>query len=97
MDADDVEGIGFAAMPRGSCRAGGNDQSAVAGYLITHRRVPGVAHVQMSGEQKIRSAFRQRRHRQVGPAQQIVFVVVRGQIKRMMRDYDLRKVVVDGA
>jgi hypothetical protein len=96
LRANDVEGVGLATSARGGRRASRDDQRAMARDLVARRAVTRMADVQVTREEHVRSAIRQRFHSHLCAINQVCFVVSFGQIEGMMCDDDLDHVVIEG-
>ena len=87
FDTQHVERVQLASSAARQ-RAGLHDQRRVAGDPVALGGVADVTHVQMPGQEQVRARRRQPPHRHRGAADQVLFVVSRRQIERMVRDDD---------
>jgi hypothetical protein len=88
LEAQHVDRVQLAATASGK-RAGLDDQRGMPGNLIPLGCVADVAHVEMAGQKDVGAGGRELPHRHVGPSDQMLAAVPRGEIKGMVGHDDL--------
>src|ERR1035437_1811580 len=91
---DDIKGMSFAASAgrcRGPCLY--NKGSSAVVQLISLCRVAEMTHMKVTGKKYIGATFRNSRHQLLGAADNVPFFVALREIKRMMCDDHLKRIV----